>query len=136
MTEFRHRLRVRYSECDPQGIVFNARYLEYFDIGITELWREAMGPYQSVMEAHGVDIVVAEANVRYLSSLRFDEEFDLVMGVEHMGTTALVTAIACDGADGHRAAEGTIRHVFIKPGTAAKTPIPDGIRAALEPYAT
>ena len=24
---FRHRLRVRYNECDPQGVVFNANYL-------------------------------------------------------------------------------------------------------------
>ncbi len=23
-----HELRVRYSECDPQGVVFNANYLE------------------------------------------------------------------------------------------------------------
>ena len=33
--------RVRYAECDPQGIVFNSRYLEYLDIGITEYWRAA-----------------------------------------------------------------------------------------------
>ena len=28
---FRHRLRVRWSECDPQGVVFYAHYLAYFD---------------------------------------------------------------------------------------------------------
>ena len=36
-----HTVRVRYGECDLQGIVFNAHYLSYFDISITELWREA-----------------------------------------------------------------------------------------------
>ena len=35
--EFRHSIRVRYNECDPQGHVFNANYLAYFDIAITEL---------------------------------------------------------------------------------------------------
>ena len=30
--QFRHRIRVRYNECDPQGLVFNANYLTYFDI--------------------------------------------------------------------------------------------------------
>ena len=35
-----HPLRVRYAECDPQGVVFNSRYLEYFDVALTELWRE------------------------------------------------------------------------------------------------
>jgi acyl-CoA thioesterase FadM len=33
---FRHRLRVRYHECDPQGVVFNANYLAYFDIALIE----------------------------------------------------------------------------------------------------
>ena len=61
---FRHRLRVRYVECDAQGVVFNAHYLAYFDIGITELWREALGSYQDMLDA-GVDVVVAEAGVRF-----------------------------------------------------------------------
>ena len=40
---FRHRIRVRWNECDPQGVVFNANYLAYFDVALTELWREAAG---------------------------------------------------------------------------------------------
>ena len=35
--------RVRYAEIDAQRVVFNSRYLEYFDIGITEYWRAAVG---------------------------------------------------------------------------------------------
>src|ERR671926_16488 len=67
---FRHRLRVRYGECDPQGIVFNANYLAYFDVGITELWRATVGPWQ-VMVDRGVDMVVAEAGTRFVQgSLR------------------------------------------------------------------
>ena len=40
---FTHRIRVRYAECDPQGVVFNANYYAYFDLLMTELWREAVG---------------------------------------------------------------------------------------------
>ena len=36
---FVHRLRVGYSECDPQGVVSNTLYVTYFDIALTELWR-------------------------------------------------------------------------------------------------
>jgi acyl-CoA thioester hydrolase len=63
--EFRFRQRVRYHECDPQGVVFNGNYLAYFDIGMTELWREA-GGYESMIAA-GTDMVVVEARVRYLA---------------------------------------------------------------------
>ena len=37
MPDFVHELRVRYGECDPQGIVFNPNYLAYFDHTVTEL---------------------------------------------------------------------------------------------------
>ncbi|NJM50545.1 MAG: hypothetical protein HC843_06370 [Sphingomonadales bacterium] len=36
---FHHQFRVRWAETDAQGIVFNARYLDYADIAITEYWR-------------------------------------------------------------------------------------------------
>ena len=76
MSHFRHRLRVRYNECDPQGVVFNANYLTYFDITMGELWRE-LGGYQAMVDA-GVDMVVAEATIRYLAPLRFDDEIEVV----------------------------------------------------------
>ena len=44
-----HSLRVRYHECDPQSVVFNANYLAYFDINITELWRAAFGSYDAML---------------------------------------------------------------------------------------
>ena len=45
-----NKLRVRYGECDPQGVVFNAHYLAYFDIAITELLRAAFGSYQALVD--------------------------------------------------------------------------------------
>ncbi len=36
--------------------------------------------------------------------------------------------------DGQPLAEGQLRHVFIDLATKAKKPIPDDVRAALEPY--
>ncbi len=54
---FRHRLRVRWSECDLQGVVFYPRYL---DRTVTELWRAAIGPYTDMIPVHGVDMVKIE----------------------------------------------------------------------------
>ena len=61
---FVHSLRVRFGECDPQGVVFNPNYLAYFDHTLTELWREAVGGWDT-MVARGVDAVVGEANIRF-----------------------------------------------------------------------
>jgi len=130
---FRHRLRVRFHECDPQGIVFNAHFLAYADIAITELYREAFGSWQAIMDSDAIDMVVAEANVRYLAPLRFDEEFDLVASVTKLGTTAVTTLIAVER-EQTTVAEVTLRHVVVDAETRAKTPIPDALRAGLERY--
>lgn len=133
MNTFRHPLRVRFHECDPQGIVFNANFLAYADIAITELYREAFGSWQSAMDAEGIDMVVAEANVRYLAPLRFDEEVELVASVTRIGTTATTTQIAVER-KGEMVAEVTLRHVVVDPETGAKAPIPGALRAGLERY--
>ena len=129
---FRHRLRVRYNECDPQNVVFNANYLTYFDLTMSELWRE-LGGYQEMVEA-GVDMVVAEARVRYRAPLRFDDEFEVQATIAKLGETSMETEIALVR-DGETVAEGDLRHVFIESGGGAKAPIPDAIRSGLERYA-
>jgi acyl-CoA thioester hydrolase len=126
-------MRVRYAECDPQGIVFNSRYLEYFDVAMTEIWREALGPYEEATAEAGVDLVVAEAGIRYLDSLRFDDEFTLEATVRRIGTSSMTTGIAVVR-DATVVAEGELHHVFLGRDSGRPTPIPPSVRAAFEPY--
>jgi acyl-CoA thioester hydrolase len=129
---FVHRLRVRYAECDRQGVVFNAHYFAYFDVAMTELWRAAMGHYDAMIE-RGLDMVVAEARARFHDSAHFDDEIDLEVAVERLGTTGSTTRHRIVR-DGEVLVEGVLRHVFVDPETLVKIPIPDWLREALEPY--
>ena len=129
MTVFVHRLRVRYSECDQQGVVFNGHYLFYYDNAITELWRERIGPYQD-MVTRGFDIVVAEARIRYRSAARFEDLLDIAMPVAHLGNTSLIIHPEFRVGD-TVIADGEVRHVFVDPSTLVPKPMPDDIRAAL-----
>lgn len=124
-----HRIRVRYGECDPQGVVFNAHYFAYFDIALTELWRAALGGYRAMMD-EGVDLVVAEATARYKAPARFDDELDLEVEVTRAGTTSLATSLRIRR-DGELLVEGEMVHVFIDRDALVKTPIPERIRSAL-----
>ena len=85
------------------------------------------------MKAGGIDMVVAEANVRYFAPLHFDEEVELVAFVTRIGTTATTTVVAVER-EGKTVAEVTLRHVVIDPETRAKAPITDELRAGLERY--
>jgi acyl-CoA thioester hydrolase len=127
--EFRHRLRVRYGECDPQGVVYFARYADFVDVGMTELWRERIRPYGEMVEA-GSDMVVAELQLRYRGPALFDDELDVVIGVDRLGETSLTCAWRIER-DGEVLVEGTIRQVCIDPATKRKKPLPPDVRAAL-----
>jgi acyl-CoA thioester hydrolase len=96
------------------------------------MWRELIGPYQEMVEL-GTDMVVAEINVRFLAPARFDDEIDFEACITRLGDTAMSTRIE-GTAQGQRVVAGELRHVFIDPATKAKQPMPDDVRAALEPY--
>jgi acyl-CoA thioester hydrolase len=129
---FVHELRVRYGECDPQGIVFNANYLLYFDVAFTELWRAAVGPWQELVQ-RGVDAVVAEAGLRFRAPARYDDVLALEARVIDLGRTSLTTTIDVVR-DGQTLVEGRLRHVFVDAQTWDKTAIPDWVREGLHPY--
>ena len=58
---FHHKIRVRFSETDLQGIVFNANYLIYCDVAWTEYLR-ALGLTWHAMVQGGVDTVLARTH--------------------------------------------------------------------------
>jgi acyl-CoA thioester hydrolase len=126
---FTHRLRVRYSECDQQGVVFNGQYLFFYDVALTELWRERLGGYQEMID-QGVDLVVAEARIRFVQGARFDELLDITMDITHLGTTSMIVQPVFR-VDERLIADGEVRHVFVDAATLRKTPMPDHIRSAL-----
>jgi acyl-CoA thioester hydrolase len=129
MEPFRHTLRVRFQECDPQGVVYFARYADFYDIALTEMWRERIGPYGD-MVGEGYDMVVAEMTLRYFGPALFDELVDVVMESERVGDTSVSFACRIER-DGTLLNECRIRHVFIDPATKTKIRMPDKVRAAL-----
>jgi acyl-CoA thioesterase FadM len=79
-------------------------------------------------------MVVAEANVRYLAPLSFDDEIDLVVRSVRLGNTSMTSELAIERG-GTAVAEGTLRHVFVVSDRSGTAPIPAPVRAGLERYA-
>jgi len=132
---FRHRLRVRWSECDLQGVVFYPNYLAYFDHALTELWREAVGPFGQITDL-GVDLVVAEAEIRYRASARFDDEIEITAMITHLGDSSMIMQLSVKRwADETVLAEGRLRHVFVDPEGLQKRAMPAEVREGLGRFA-
>ena len=129
MEPFRHSLRVRFQECDPQSVVYFSRYADFYDIALTELWRERIGPYGDMVD-EGYDMVVAEITLKYFAPAMFDEVIDVVMETERVGDTSVSFACRIER-DGTLLNEARLRHVFIDPATKGKQSMPEKVRAAL-----
>ena len=77
---FRHLLRVRYAECDAQGVVFNTRYGEYVDVAMTEFFRAIdfpSGDFQLVKQTH-----------EWMAPARWDEVLEISVHCVKLGTTS------------------------------------------------
>ena len=113
--------------------MFNANYLAYNDVAAIELWREAIGGYDELPSRHGVDVLVAEINVRYLHPLRFDDQTEIEIGVRELGTTSIkLGARIWLGED--QKTEISTRSVFIESEGNSKTPMPDAVRDRLAEF--
>ena len=132
MFPFTETIRVRYNECDPQGVVFNANFLLYMDIACTEAWRTILGGsgYTDLAAKHEVDVVVAEANVKYLAPVTFDDEIAVTIESVELGNTSMTWNIVIRRA-GKPVSEGRIRNVFISPETWKPVPAPDAVREVI-----
>jgi acyl-CoA thioester hydrolase len=130
---FSLRLRVRYVECDMQGHVFNGHYLTWFDMAHTALLEEALGRPYPEMVASGIDVVVAEANVRYLVPAHFNEELEVGVSLEPPSTSSLTSRFTIRRGE-TVVARGFLRHVCVDARSFTKLPWPDEMRADFNPY--
>lgn len=119
-----HELRVRYAECDAQGIVFNARWFEYFDVAMTEFWREVIGGYSHLPDSLGIETVVAETGARFRGAGRFDDLLTFVIHVRRIGTSSMRVEIDAVR-DEALLCEGFIEYVFVDPRELRPVEIPE-----------
>ena len=70
------RVRARYSETDQMGVVYYANYFVWFEVGRTDLLREAGWTYRA-MEADGFSLPVIEAQCLYRQSAKYDDDVEI-----------------------------------------------------------
>lgn len=93
--DYRHKvpLRVRWAEADMQGVVFNAHYLTYCDICVTEYWRAVGLRYPQDFLARGSDTFVRKATLEYHAPARFDDELDICGRTARIGRSSLAFTV-------------------------------------------
>lgn len=129
----RHRLRVRYSEIDAQGVVFNAHYLTFFDTALNEAFRHLDMDWLAQVETTGCDVQLARSLVEYKSPIRFDEEIDVCARVGRLGNSSITWQMAIFGVNDSRLrATGEVVWVYTDLARNQSQPLADWLRTALE----
>jgi acyl-CoA thioester hydrolase len=117
-----YSIRVRYNECDVQGIVFNANYLIYVDETLERWITDILGPGV-------IEMMVKKATVEWYSSATHGDTLELVPAVTRWGTTSYDVAVT--GSVGDRPVfTATLVYINVIPGTRTPAPIPEHIKEA------
>lgn len=85
----RSRQRVRWSEVDLQKVVFNAHYLNYVDIGMSEYWRQLAVPYEEGVQRLGGELFLKATQIEYHASARLDDVLDIGIRCAKLGNSSV-----------------------------------------------
>ena len=120
----------RWMDNDHYGHVNNVAYYSFFDTAVNGFLIEASGT--DIRELPSIGIV-AESSCRFLSAISFPDTIHAGIGIEKLGTSSVVYAIALfRGDDDQACAVGRFVHVYVDRATRRPVPIPGVIRAAVE----
>mgnify|MGYP006278273875 FL=1 len=86
---FTHSLRVRWAEVDLQGIVFNGNYLTYFDVAVTEYWRDAGLIEDVIHPVDHVEMFARKSTIEYHAPARFDDVLEIGVRCAEFGRTSM-----------------------------------------------
>ncbi len=123
--------RVRYADTDHFGVVYYARYLDWFEAGRTEILREK-GITYSELEKKDLFAPVVEIKVNYHKPARYDEIIVLETTVEHVGNSSVKFAYKVLNKETNEVlCEAYTVNVFINKDMKPQN-IPDDVRKVLE----
>ncbi len=129
--DFRHKvgLRVRNYEVDWLGIVHNAQYLLYFEVGRID-YLKTIGvkiEYGSIQKESKVVLVRNEIN--YRSPARFDDALEVRTRISSIGRTSFTfEGLMTEAATGRLIAENVAVHVWLDPLSEAPSRVGDEFR--------
>ena len=131
-TPFEYRLRVRYAECDAQGVVFNARYGDYADLAMNEFVRTLFGNYRNLLD-QDLDIQVVSMTLNWQAPAHFDDVLRARVQTQKLGNTSFTIAVDFSRYPEDEAiAHGELTYVVVSPASLTKKPIPETMRHSLE----
>ena len=136
-TDFRFRtgFRIRWMECDAQGIVFNGAYLGYLEMATAEYWRNlGIGIYHLPRSGY-FDLAVVKTTIEFRAPALVDEIVEAYVTVSRIGNSSMDMQMELYRPDPERLLT-TIDAVYVgyDATTRASRRVPDDFRELINHY--
>jgi acyl-CoA thioester hydrolase len=124
--------KIRYSDCDPQGIVFNGNYARYWDDAATD-WVEELGFGGEEFGGNDIEVVTARLEIDFRSAARLGDTLETSLEATSFGTASMDLSVTTTLADSDQiVASGRLVWVFVDPEHFRPVPIPTDIKETLQ----
>ncbi|WP_025917057.1 thioesterase family protein [Herminiimonas sp. CN] len=122
---------VRFSYCDPAGIVFFPQYFIMFN-GLVEDWfNQGLGlDYAKYITEHRLGFPVVSINCDFIAPSRMGERITLGLKLEHMGKSSLKLGVTCEY-KGEQRVQAHLVLVAMDLDKARAVPLPEDLRSLM-----
>ena len=127
--------RVRWSDCDAQGIVFNGSYFDYLEVAQAEYFRNLGFVLYDPGGRRHFDTATVKATLEYISPAKVDDLIDIHWKVERIGNSSLTTRSEIrNRASGGLILRADIIYVNFDSDAGVSRRVQDDLRTLIETY--
>ena len=129
---FRRNRHIRFSDCDPAGIVFYPQYFVMLNDLVEAWFSDGLGiAYPDLVVRRRIGLPSVRLEVDFTAVSRMGDEVELALGVERLGGASLTLAHTITGAGGER--RMAMRQVLVSTAldTHRAVELPSDVRAAI-----
>ena len=120
---YRHPVRIRYADCDMQGVVYNSHYLTFMDDAF-DCWLRTL---DDNFEAQGWEVMLKAVELEWHAPARLAETLEVLVDVTRWGNTSMGVTFKGSVAD-TAVFDATIAYVIVDSTQYRPVPIPDALR--------
>ena len=132
---FACRMRVRWSDCDVQGIVFNGMYLSFMEVAQAEYFRALGIALYDPKTRERFDTATVKATIEYIAPARIDDVLEIAWRIARIGTSSMTAFSEIRNAQtGELLTRAELININFDSEAVKSRPVPPDVRRLIEAH--